>query len=301
VGALWAGALYGIVAWLSLLLSRQTGAVASIWYANAVAMAALATRPPQAWALQLAAVAVALVGVSLWWGDPLVRALSFVPAHLVEIVAAAALLRWRGFHRIEPLSAASFLGLVAAAGVLPPAFGATLAAAVIGADGLGGFAALWVHWFAGAAVGVVSVLPLALALRRMPASDAWRSIMRPLQMLRITGAAALTMACLAWLPFPFVYMSLLLLLLGTVRADPLDTAAMALAMSVTTAALVALGRYATPGPAAGFEEVLVYLALIGTLLPAQVLSATLAALRRSHAELERRSACGSRRTTCASR
>ena len=288
--ALWAGVLYGIVAWLSLLLSRQPDAVATVWYANAVAMAALATRAPRRWVSQLASVSVAMVGVNLWWGDAPLLALSFVPANLIEIVSAAALLRWRGFHRIEQLSAARFLGLIGAAALLPPALGATLGAAIIGGNGLGGFVAVWVHWFAGAAVGVVSVLPLALALRRMPAGDAWRSVLRPLQLLRVAGAVLLTIACLAWLPFPFVYMSLVLLLLGAVRADLLDTAAMALAMSVTTAAAVALGRYHMPPSTAGFPEVFVYLALIGTLLPAQVLSATLAALRRSHAELERREA-----------
>jgi signal transduction histidine kinase len=45
-----------------------------------------------------------------------------------------------------------------------------------------------------------------------------------------------------------------------------------------------------PPDAAGASRVFVYLALIGTLLPAQVLSATLGALRRSHAELEQREA-----------
>jgi signal transduction histidine kinase len=284
--ALWAGVLYAVVAWLSLSLSRQPGAVASIWYANAVAMAALATRSPRGWAPQLAVVAAAMVGVNLAWGDPLALALALVPANLLEILTAVVLLRWRGFHRIEQLSAASFLGLIAAAALLPPAVGATVSAALMAGESLDDFAALWTHWFVGAAVGVVSVLPLALALRRMPAADAWHSIVRPLALLRMAGTALLTLACLSWVPFPFVYMSVLLLL-AAVSVNVLTTSKMALVMSVTTAAAVATGLYRLPEPSSPVDLLWVYLALMGTLLPAQVLGVTLAELRRSHAELER--------------
>ena len=208
--ALWVGVLYAVVAWLSLSLSRQPDAVASIWYANAVAMAALATRSPSGWGLQLAAVAAAMVGVNLGWGDPLALALSLVPANVLEVLTASVLLRWRGFHRIEQLSATSFLGLIAAAALLPPAVGASVSAALIAGSALGDFATLWTRWYVGAAVGVVSVLPLALALRRMPPGDAWLSIVGPLALMRIAGTALLTLACLIWVPVPFVYMSVLL-------------------------------------------------------------------------------------------
>lgn len=283
--ALWAGVLYGIVAWLSLLLSRQPDAIPSIWYANAVGMAVIATRPPSVWPLFLTAIAAALLATNLWWDDTLPVALGFMPANLIEIVVAGALLRWRGWHRIEQLEAGSFIGLIAAAGLLPPALGATLGAAVIAGNGLGEFASVWLTWYFGAAVGVVSVLPLALALRRMPAANAWRRLLRPLQLLQCVAAAVLPVVLLTSTPGRFVFMSVMLLL-AAVSADLLATAAMALVMSVASAVVISTGLFRLLQGDDGIQPVLIYLALIATLLPAQVLGVTLAALRRSNAELE---------------
>jgi signal transduction histidine kinase len=281
--------LYVVVALGSLWLSRQPGSVATLWYSNAIAMAALATRPPARWPLMLGGIAIAVVAANHVWGDPLPVASRFVLPNLAEIVLAAALLRWRGWHRIEELDARDFLGLLGAAALMPPALGATLGAAMLGTQGQGSFGTIWLTWFQGAAVSVVSVLPLALAVRRMPTLEAWRRLTRPGMVALLLGVAALTAGSLALLPFPYVFLSTLLLL-AAVAVDLLAIAAMSLVISLALAVSLALGTF-VPSLLLGVWHqvyVFVYLALIATLVPAQVLAVTLGALRRSHAELARR-------------
>ena len=64
-----------LVAWAGVLLTRQNGRIASVWLANAVAVAILLRSPKQRWPELVAAVLAANFTANLANGDALLRGL----------------------------------------------------------------------------------------------------------------------------------------------------------------------------------------------------------------------------------
>lgn len=282
--ALGLGLAYAGAAVLSLHLSRQPGSVASIWYANALAVAALAHRPWRDWPALLAAVLLAIAAANALWGDQLVLALSFTPANLVEVGLAAAALRRAGLHRSGIVSAATLGGALGLAALLAPLASATVALVTVGPVIGQGITGLWLPWLEGSAIGALSVLPLALLLAQEGP--------RPLGPLAGNlGAWALlcasigaTLLAATSLPYPMVFLTLPLIAAAVVL--PLAGACLlTLAVSITLTAALGSGLLPAPPLSAAWQQVFIYVAIAATLLPGQLLATTLHELRRSRERL----------------
>jgi signal transduction histidine kinase len=105
----------------------------------------------------------------------------------------------------------------------------------------------------------------------------------------LLGTVALVLLCLAHVPFPLVFLSMML-----VTAAALFNVAvvslLVLAVSLCCTVALATGLWVTPPVTAQWQEMWVYLGIAAALVPAQLLAATIAEVRAGHGELERRQA-----------
>ena len=278
---------HALAAVLSLELSRQPGSVAAIWYANALAVAALAHRGPRDWPWLLAAVALGNAAANAAWGDQPLVALSFVPPNLIEIALAAALLRRAGLHA-SGIASAGALGLaLLLGGLLPSCVAATAALFTVGASVENGFTGLWLPWVEGGVIGSLSALPLALMVAR-EGPQPLRALAGNVPAWALACAAVgATLLAAALLPFSLVYATLPLLAAAVVL--PVAGAyLLTLLVSVTLAAALGTGLLVPPPLSAAWQQLFVYLAVAAALLPGQLLATTLHELRRSRERLAQR-------------
>ena len=278
---------YLLLALLSMLLSRTPGVLAGIWYANAlgavvVARGAGAQRP-----LLLVLATAGNVCANLLWGDPLRQSLVLGLVNGVEIGLAAWGLRRVGASGSALRSPASLLRLLLMAAVLPPAVAALLAAGVFQVLGLGPAWPVAQTWFEGGAVGAVAAMPAVLLLVGRPRAELVRTFSDARLWLLLSVAVAVTLLCLAHVPFPFVYLGLPLL----VAAMLLDMPAVALGMlatSVTASVALATGVLVPPPFVHAWQHGFVYLAHAAAVAPPLLLAAAVANLREHHARLLQR-------------
>lgn len=279
-------ALFFAVAAAGAYLSRQPGSIATLWYANAVAVAALAGRPPRDWPALLAGVGGANLAVNLLAGDGLPVAASFLPANLGEILLAGTLLRWfcRPSHLISRPD--RLLKTLLLGGVVPILAGASLGASLLVLQGLGSFGEIWLSWALGSGIGSISLLPLGLLVAARGWRPVFKALVQPLAMGPMLGALAVALWATTSLPYPFVYISTALALvawIGRFAAAALG----GLLCSVAVGTVIALGIFQPPPSVGPLDHLLFYLPLILALVPPLVLAASLETI---HQQVDRLSA-----------
>lgn len=280
--------VYALAALLSIAVSRQPGTIASIWFANAVAIAALAQRGRVRWPLLLAATALANLVANVGGGAGLGMALSFLPANLAEIVLGAALLRYARLSAEGLRTPGGLLRLLLLGGLLPQLVGASVGALTISWHGFAPFDGVWLPWFEGSVIGSMSVLPLAYLCWGQGVQALRPSLLDRRLLVLVPLVLGVTLLMLAHVPFPFVYLSLALVLAAMLVEMP-AVALLTLLVSVTTAVALALGVFVPPPTRAAWEQVYVYLAYAAALMPAQLLSAAMAEAHDGYARLATRS------------
>jgi signal transduction histidine kinase len=279
---------YTVAAVLSLDLSRQPGSVASIWYANALAVATLAHRPRGDWPALLIAVTLAIATANALWGDQLLLALSFTPANLAEVSLAAAGLRRAGLNRSGIDSAATLGRALLLAALAAPVVSATVALLTVGPLIGQGFTGLWLPWVEGAAIGALSTLPLALLLAIEGPRAVRRLASHALAWALLCTAVGATLLAAAYLPYPMVFVTLPLVTAAVVL--PLaGTYLLTLAVSIALAAAQGSGLLPAPPLSAAWQQVFIYIAFAAALLPGHLLAAALHELRRSQQRLAQHS------------
>jgi PAS domain S-box-containing protein len=268
------GLTYFALALGAILLSRQPGNVATLWYANAAGSIALFWRPRTEWPVLLAVVALANLAANLAVGDALAMSLAFIPGNVIEILIAGLLLNRHCRAAATVDNGGRLLLALLLGGLAPGMVGALLGAAMLAALGLAPFSKVWFTWFEGSAIGSVSVLPLGLALL----ATGWRPIIRTL--IRPEVAAVLLLACAVAvfapieLPYPYVYISVSLVLVAAVGRFAAASVGVLLC-SLIVGTLIATGIFQPPPRTGLYSEVLFYLPLLLTLVPPMALAATL--------------------------
>lgn len=285
--------LYGLAALLSLFLSRSPGSIAALWYANAVAIAFLMHRPVVQWPWLLSGVTAANALANMAWGDPWQQALMFLLPNLVEVALAASLIRWAGLHRQSIEDPARLLKLTLLGCVAAPGVGAAVGALLISGGLATNFWSVAQSWMASAMVGGASILPLSVLIHRQGLRPLRVLTTNPLFWGLLTTAVGLTLLVHAYLPYPFVY-TVLPLMVSAMTLPMLGTAIITLAVSLTLGIMMMMGIFVPPPTIWEWQQMFVYMALAAALIPAQVLSAarsvatsTQERLSRSAASLEK--------------
>ncbi len=269
--AAWLALGCAVLALAAIHLSRQSGSVATVWFANALAIAVLATAPRQRWPLLALAVVTGNLGANLLVGDPLGLALSFVAANLAEVLVGALLLGGRSRPADVTDSPTALLRMLALGAFLPQLVGATLGAAALAGHGVGSFPALWLNWYAGDALGAAAALPFFLTLcQTRPV--AWRAQLATLPVAALALLSlGVTLLALTWLPYPFVFMSLPLLAAAAL-ATPLAGFGLVLTSVVVVVAALDYGVFVPAGLGGAAQQGMVLLSAVLALMPAQFLA-----------------------------
>lgn len=278
--------LYGLAALVSLSLTRSAGSIATLWYANAIAIAFLMHRPASQWPWLLAGVGITNALCNLAWGDPWVTALKFVPPNLLEIALAAALIRRTGLDRQSLEDPASLLYLLVLGCLMAPVSGALLWSLLIAGGLPQSLSTVVLPWMASAVVGSASALPLCVLLHRQGVSAMKPLAANPLFWGLLATAIGITLLVHAYLPYPFVY-TVLPLMVSAMTLPMLGTSLITLAVSLTLGLMLAVGAFVPPPTTWQWQQMFVYLALAAALIPAQVLAAARATASRTQAKLER--------------
>ncbi|MEO7240775.1 MAG: MASE1 domain-containing protein, partial [Sphingomicrobium sp.] len=157
------GGAYFVAASLAVALTRYDGGVAFLWFATAILLADLTSRPRRQWLASLVPCAIASTLATGLFGLGWAVALPFAAINLLEAIVAAWLLR-RGAGSMRPLSSLRWLAqFVLAAGLVAPLIAASFAAAVLSLKGMPPANTL-IHYFTGHALGAITLTPLALLL-----------------------------------------------------------------------------------------------------------------------------------------
>lgn len=282
-----AGVLYFAFALMAVLLSRRYGSVGLLWYANAVAMAVLVSKPGRQWSILLGAMAIGALAAGLAIGDPVRLTLSCMAANALEILLGSVLLR----RYCAPADCISRLGVLLQAllvgGVLPAALGAVVGAGLLSAGGLGSFDTLCLTWFEGSSIGSVAVLPLGLLL----VARGWRAVglewRRPSVLAAMALVIAMSLFAPSSLPHPYTYITIALFLAAS-TGHFAGASLGALVCSLSVGALIASGSFQPLMVIQPATQALFYLPLMLVLVPPLLLAATFERMQSGLIELARR-------------
>lgn len=270
---------YGVFAVVAILLSRQPGSLATVWFANAWALVFwLRSRQVLPRRLQALAVLVAAWIANYVCNTPATLSLAFAGVNLAEIVFGGLLIERHARER--PESAGAMLRLLVFGVFVPPLLGATLGALLLQIAGIAEAVPVWPLWYCGSVIGALALLPLGVTATR-----AWGDARGRLETLAgVLGSALVAGLVLPNLAFPYVYVTLPLVL----AAMRLPVAGTALAVCVTTAVwalLLAFERIPAPE---GVPVWTLLTPMIVTLLPALLLAAAVAETRMQTRRLANR-------------
>ncbi len=200
-----------------IALSSQETSVATLWFANAAAIVFLYRSQGVFWLglLMLAGCANALANLS--FGRPLYLVLSFLPGNVLEIAVGSWMLQRYCTSRNFLLSPLEIARTLLLAGVVPISVGSVVGAGVLSAYGLAPFDKVWFQWFEGAGIGVLATLPIGMFLLEGGAARviaAWR---RPIFAVSIATLLLGIWLALTKVPFPWIYVSGLLVLMALIN------------------------------------------------------------------------------------
>lgn len=282
------GLAAGGLAWLSMAMWRESGQVATLWLANALAIAVLAQVPPRGWPLPVLALVLGIGLANLAWQVPAAEAAVMALANSAESALGAMLLRWQQLSQTRFVRPGELLRVLLLGGVLPPLLGATLAVAGLGL--VQGQLPLreWWPWTLGSLIGAVSALPLALLLLGQPWPQLRAALSEPRLAWLLPLAMGACLLCMAQLRFPFVFVQLPLLLCALLLPVP-AMALVSLAVAMSMAAAEATGAFVPPPVIDAWDQAFVRLAPAVVLVPGLLLAVLLAQLREQQARLQERS------------
>jgi len=285
--ALLAGFLYFALAVVSIALSRHGSTVAMLWYANAAGMAVLFSRPLRKWPGLLGAMALGSLAAGRVFGDSAQFLLICISANTFEVLLGGLLLS----RYCAPANCVSRAGALLKAlllgGVVPAFFGALLGAGLLSHYQLGPFERVWLSWFEGDSIGSVAVLPLGLLL----AARGWQPVGAVLRRPAVLMAWALVVALALWappsVPYPFVYISIGLVLVASLGRFA-GASQGVLLCSLSLGVVIATGTFEPMIATRPVDEGLLYLPLLLVLVPPLLLAANLERIQQGVLELARR-------------
>ena len=272
------GGVYFGLAFLAIHMGGQPDAITNVWFANAAAIAILATARVSRWPLLLAVMAAVNLAANVALrGNPALSA-SFVPGNLVEVLIGSWLLQRFDLARDFDADIAAFGRAVVAGALLPQLAGATIGAATLQWHGFDTFQGSWLGWYGDSTLGALALLPLSLALRQMP-RGAWRTqLFSPVALMFGAGTVGAVFVAFWAVPYPFVYLSLPLVA-SVFFVAPVATFALCFVLVLNVCAVLDYRWFEPQRYAAPWSQLVLYLPAAATVLPAQLLALVMSRMR----------------------
>ena len=229
------GLAYFCAAAGSVLLTRESGNVSTLWIADAIAITAILLSRRRDLRPLAGVFFVASVSANLVYGDTLLASVAYTLANAVGITVAVALgRRWSNLRTVF-LRPDRLILLCVAIGIVAPICAATVGATV--AAGLDGaeFWRVWRTWYLADAVGSLVVLPfvaIATLVRRYGTTGllirrSWREFAGLL-----TAVVAVSSLVFLQTRVPLGFMVMPVVLLATMRTGPLGAAGATLVVGI---------------------------------------------------------------------
>lgn len=284
------GVLYCLAASVTLIATRFDGGVAFIWIANAILLAELVVAPRRRKAATVVACGVGQVVASGLFAYGPAAAIPLAAVNMGEVLVSYWVVCRLNPRRGPLESLGAIAAFVLATGVVGPALGAIGGGAITHWTGHGPFWINLLHWFAGHALGAVTVTPIATFvlrgdLRRWIASVDARTAREAIVILGVMGIVSFVVFFQNRMPLLFLPM--LPLIIATFRFDRFGAAASVTILAVTAAVLTLMGR----GPinlidaSSGLRIVFLQFYLAVVVLTALPVAAALARRQRLFIEL----------------
>ncbi|MFZ6875740.1 response regulator [Undibacterium sp. Di27W] len=268
-----AGFWYFVLALAGIWLTPGDDPIATLWYANAVAVAVMCGHRRQ-WQWQvLLLTAVASFAANLLTGSSVTVAGMFCFANALEIGLVSYVIQQGDLARDFDRSVPHLLKLILLGFFLPCACSATFVATLMAWDGQADFGRTFTNWYVSAALGQTLIFPL---LRLTMRQARWRDLSA--DWLRFGRFAILTLAlvmvALRYLPFPFVYV--LVALSFAAHKLTYEESHVLLVLVVSALDLmISFGHIAMPQDFPNWEIVLLYLPILMTAIPPMLLSTSM--------------------------
>ncbi len=152
---------YYVTARSSISLAHSVDNIAPIWPANAIVLAALLLAPSKEWIAYAAATAIAIIGVQATERDQLLLISGYALANLVEIIAAATMIRLLRVRTAITDSLRNLFPFVVPIAMCSTALSATIAAIVVElAQDPDQVWHSWRSWWIADTVGILTLTPL---------------------------------------------------------------------------------------------------------------------------------------------
>ena len=280
-------AVFFLASLLCIAASRQdVSTVATLWLPNGLALAWLLRSRRRHWPLLALAVLVAAVLTDLVSGGQLLRGLGFGLSSLAEILLGALLLRRHALNFERNIAA---MGRLLVYGVLlPPLLGAALGTLISYLDGEANLSLVAVHWYIGDALGLLVVLPLTTLTWPLQLAAFTRHGRHEFLALLLLSPL-LALLIVTYLPYPFVYLATLLMLL-TMRLTVAGTAVIGGLDVLLLGNLIAYDRIIDLSTASLAMQAFTYIPVALMQIPPLLLAAAIQQSRHQHQRLVRNQA-----------
>lgn len=279
------GVVFFVLAAVAIHMAGQPNAITNVWFANAAAIAVLATAARSRWPALLAAVALANFAANVLLRGDVLLSVSFVPGNLVEVLIGAYLLHRHDLARGFDSSPKSFALAVMGGGMLPQLAGATLGAATLQAYGFATFEAAWLDWYVRSTLGALATLPLALALCNARLNGSPLQLFTPAALGFLLLTVATTWVAFVTLPAPFAVVALPLVASVFVLA-PLATFGLCFVVVLVVCAGLDYRWFVAPGAGRQWSELFLYFPAAIAVLPAQLLAVVVPRMRQLQADTD---------------
>jgi PAS domain S-box-containing protein len=279
------GGVYFVLAFVAIHMGGQPHAITNVWFANAAAIAILATTSRRRWLPLLGVIAAANVAANAALRGDLALSASFVPGNLIEVVIGAALLvRTDLAHRFDDGAGTFTLALVAG-GMLPQLAGATLGAATLQWHGFATFNGAWLSWYVDSTLGAMAVLPLALALRNAHAVVARSQLFTGVSLLFGLVTIVAVLVTFRTLSQPYIFLTLPLMA-SVFFVAPASTFALCFVLVLVVCGGLDYGWFSQKPYGAPTNNLLLYLPAAAAVLPAQLLAVVVSRMRLMQADTD---------------
>ncbi len=237
---LFSGLLYFVLSAIAINPVHSSG-VATFWPATPVLLALLLARSRRKWKAILIGATIGSLLASSLFGFGVVNAIPMAAAKIGEVVVAIGLFNRLNVRRGLFGSLDRIWRYVVAVGIVAPALGATIAAAVTTARYDLSFAGQWRTWFVGHGLSMVALTPLLSLLFSGATLRWWRGAARRTRgeaMVLLTTTAIIAAGVFGQNTLPLLFLPILPVMLTTFRLGLIGAAAAIIVLAM-------IGGYAT--------------------------------------------------------
>lgn len=200
--------IVGLTSWIGITLTRESGHVAAIWFANGAMIAILLSSQRNIWPGLLAAAFVAYVASNILTGTAVAPSIGLAVANSVEVIFASILIRKHNEPMPDLTTWVSLVRFAIWGCIAAPLLSALVASVLLHLLSDAPYLPVFKRWFMADALGILTVTPLGLAIRNRLFTTSLLTA-KPVEFIAILSLVTFcTVGVFAQNHFPFLFVIL---------------------------------------------------------------------------------------------